>query len=127
MSEVDETRTKSDPPPALVESGERRSIKTDLLQFEAVATFARVDFWCFVELMFPVLYPGQELVYAGYLELIATLLMRVGQRKYRNVVINLPPRHMKSALAFDPLSSLAAWLRSDRQVYLHLLWRRSGA
>jgi hypothetical protein len=49
--------------------------------------------------MFPVLYPGQVLVYAGYLEVIATLLMRVGQGKYRNVVINLPPRHMKSALA----------------------------
>ena len=48
--------------------------------------------------MFPVLYPGQELVYAGYLEVIATLLMRVGQGRYRNVVINLPPRHMKSAL-----------------------------
>src|SRR5208283_4601048 len=30
---------------------------------------------------------------------IATVLMRVGQRKYRNVIINLPPRHMKSALA----------------------------
>ena len=97
MSEVDETRTKVDP--ALVEGGERRSIKTDLLQFEALPTFARVDFWCFVELMFDVLYPAQELVYGGYLELIATLLMRVGQRKYRNVVINLPPRHMKSALA----------------------------
>ena len=49
--------------------------------------------------MFPVLYPGQELVYAGYLEVIATLLMGVAKRKYRNVVINLPPRHMKSALA----------------------------
>ena len=81
------------------EGGGRCSIKIDLLQSEALATFARVDFWCFVELMFPVLYPGQELVYAGYLELIATLLMGVAKRKYRNVVINLPPRHMKSALA----------------------------
>jgi hypothetical protein len=81
------------------EGGGRRSIKIDLLQSEALATFARVDFWCFVELMFPILYPGQELVYAGYLELIATLLMGVAKRKYRNVVINLPPRHMKSALA----------------------------
>ena len=62
-------------------------------------TFARVDFWCFVELMFPVLYPGQKLVYAPYLEVIATLLMQVGKRRYRNVIINLPPRHMKSALA----------------------------
>jgi hypothetical protein len=91
MSEVDETLTKVDPPSASMDGGGRRSIKIDPLQFEALTTFARLDFWCFVELMFPVLYPGQEFVYAGYLELIATLLMRVGQRRYRNVVINLRP------------------------------------
>ena len=99
ISEVDETRPNVAPPPASTEGGGRRSIKPDLLQFEALATFARVDFWCFVELMFSVLYPGQKLVYADYLQVIATILMRVAQGKYRNVVINLPPRHMKSALA----------------------------
>ena len=99
MSEVGETLEETDPPSIATEGGGRRSIKIDLLQSAALITFARLDFWCFVELMFPVLYPGQELVYAGYLELIATLLMRVGERKFRNVVINLPPRHMKSALA----------------------------
>jgi phage terminase large subunit-like protein len=99
MSEVGETLAETDPPSIATDGGGRRSIKIDLLQSAALITFARLDFWCFVELMFPVLYPGQELVYAGYLELIATLLMRVGQRKFRNVVINLPPRHMKSALA----------------------------
>ena len=93
----DDARAKVDPPPALAGSGPK--VNADKLQFEALVTFARVDFWCFVELMFAVLYPGQKLVYAGYLELIATLLMRVGQRKFRNVIINLPPRHMKSALA----------------------------
>jgi hypothetical protein len=99
MSEVGGTLAETNPPSASREDGGRRSIKTDLLQSAALGTFARVDFWCFVELMFPVLYPGQELVFAGYLEVIATLLMGVGRRKYRNVVINLPPRHMKSALA----------------------------
>ena len=97
MSEVDETLTKADPFSASTEGGVRRS--TDVLQSEALTAFARRDLWCFVELMFPVLYPGQKLDYAGYLEVIATTLMRVGQGKYRNVVINLPPRHMKSALA----------------------------
>jgi phage terminase large subunit-like protein len=72
--------------------------RADRAEFEALATFARRDFWCFVELMFPILYPGQKLVYAGYLELIATLLMSVAERSCRNVIINLPPRHMKSAL-----------------------------
>ena len=75
----DDARAKVDPPPALAEGGGRRPIKADKLQSAALVTFARADFWCFVELMFPVLYPGQKLVYAGYLELIATLLMRVGQ------------------------------------------------
>ena len=77
--------------------------------------------------MFPILYPGQKLVYAGYLELIATLLMGVAKRKYRNVIINLPPRHMKSALASILYPGLAPGVRSDRQVHLHLLRRRSGA
>jgi hypothetical protein len=67
--------------------------------WEALVTLARADFWCFVELMFQVLYPGQKLIYAPYLELIATVLMRVDQGLRRNVIINLPPRHMKSALA----------------------------
>jgi predicted phage terminase large subunit-like protein len=99
MSGVDEARTKADSHSAASEGGGRVAVETDMRQFEALATFARVDFWCFVEWMFPVLYPEQKLVYAGYLELIATLLMRVGQGRYRNVIINLPPRHMKSALA----------------------------
>ncbi len=70
----DDARAKVDPPPALAGSGPK--VNADELQFEALATFVRADFWCFVELMFAVLYPGQKLVYAGYLELIATVLMR---------------------------------------------------
>ena len=66
----DYARAKVDPPPA--PAGGELAIKADKHQFEALATFARADFWCFVELMFDVLYPGQKLVYAGYLELIAT-------------------------------------------------------
>ena len=70
----------------------------DVAQREAFIAFARPDFWCFVELTLLVLYPGQKLVYAPYLELIASVLMRVDQGAKRNVIINLPPRHMKSAL-----------------------------
>ena len=42
--------------------------------------------------------PGQKLIFAPYLGYIATVLMRVEQGKYRRVIINLPPRHMKSIL-----------------------------
>jgi len=44
---------------------------------EALIMAARADFWCFVELMFPVLHPGQKLIFAPYLGYIATSLMRV--------------------------------------------------
>ena len=60
MSEVDETLAKVDPPSASTEGGGRRSIKLDLLQFEALTTFARLDFWCFVELMFPFSIQGRS-------------------------------------------------------------------
>lgn len=65
---------------------------------EAVFYAARYDFWCFVELMFPVLHPGKKLIFASYLELLATVLMSVEQGNLRRVLLNLPPRHMKSML-----------------------------
>ena len=67
-------------------------------EFQDFLVFARADFWCFVELMFPTLYPGQKLDYAPYLELIASVLMNVEDGGIGKLIINLPPRHMKSAL-----------------------------
>ena len=64
----------------------------------ALINAARMDFWVFVELMFDILHPGQALKYASYLELLASVLMRVEQGKYKRLVFNLPPRHMKSVL-----------------------------
>ncbi|MEC5291820.1 hypothetical protein VSX64_16190 [Aurantimonas sp. C2-6-R+9] len=65
---------------------------------DQLCLLARADFWCFVELTFGILHPGQKLVYAEYLGLMTLLMMRVQQGRYRRVVINLPPRHMKSLI-----------------------------
>lgn len=59
---------------------------------------ARRDFWCFIELAFPVLHPGKSLDHAAYLDVLSWLMMGVETGKYRRVIINLPPRHMKSLL-----------------------------
>lgn len=61
-----------------------------------LAAMARADLWCFIELMFPVLHPGQKLIYADYLGLMATVLMSAAEGKYKRLIFNLPPRHMKS-------------------------------
>ena len=68
------------------------------LKFESLLGFARADFWCFVDMMFDVLHPGKPLEFAPYLEYIASALMNVESGKYRRLLINLPPRHMKSIL-----------------------------
>ena len=65
---------------------------------EDLILLARADFWCFIELTFDVLHPGQKLVFAEYLELLASVLGRVEEGKRRRVLINLPPRHMKSVI-----------------------------
>ena len=59
---------------------------------------ARSDLWCFIELTFPVLHPGRRLIYADYFGLMATLLMAASEGKYRRLIFNLPPRHMKSLI-----------------------------
>lgn len=63
-----------------------------------LAQMARRDFWCFIQLMFGVLHPNQPLVYAPYLELLASLMMDVADGKRRRVIVNMPPRHMKSLI-----------------------------
>lgn len=68
------------------------------LQVPDLLDLARFDFWCFVELMFDVLHPGKKLIFAPYLELLATVLCRVEGGKYRRMLVNLPPRHMKSVI-----------------------------
>ncbi len=59
---------------------------------------ARNSFPAFAELAFPTLHPGRDYVHAPYLEVMGELLMRVEEGARRRVIINLPPRHMKSML-----------------------------
>jgi hypothetical protein len=59
---------------------------------------ARLDFSVFFELAFPVLHPGKKLIHAPYIDLIAAVLTRIAEGKYRRAVINLPPGYMKSMM-----------------------------
>ena len=93
------------------------------LTCDELFVLARADFWVFVELMFEVLHPGERLVFAPYLELIATLLMSVAEGRKRRVIINLPPRHMKSMLVSVLYVAWRLGLQSERQIHLHFLRR----
>jgi len=67
-------------------------------KLEALIQLARRDLMCFVDLVFDVLHSGDQLIYADYLGLLASLLMGVEQGQYQRVIINMPPRHMKSMM-----------------------------
>ena len=59
----------------------------------------RQDFAIFVGRCFPELNPQAELAPNWHLEVIAAKLMEVRRGRIRRLIINLPPRHLKSLMA----------------------------
>jgi predicted phage terminase large subunit-like protein len=62
-------------------------------------TVLRRDFITFADCCFSELNPQAELAMNGHLEVIAANLTAVRQGKIRRLIINLPPRHLKSLMA----------------------------
>ena len=65
-------------------------------EYEAVL---RQDFTTFVTRCFDELNPQAELAMGWHIEVIAAALTAVQQGKIRRLIINLPPRHLKSLMA----------------------------
>jgi predicted phage terminase large subunit-like protein len=59
----------------------------------------RQDFATFARVMFNEVTPGVNLIWAPYLDLLASRLEDVVHGRRRNLIITLPPRHLKSYLA----------------------------
>lgn len=77
--------------------------KNELIQREATKELARRLFYDYCQLRFPKLYPEDR----GYLATLCnTLQSFIEQNQKRFLVINLPPRHMKSLTA----TNLVEWL-----------------
>ncbi|MFG1266198.1 phage terminase large subunit family protein [Xanthobacter aminoxidans] len=60
---------------------------------------ARLDFYSFFQLMFPIIHGNSRFDEAPYLEMISAILQSLSQSPGRNQIINLPPRHLKSFIA----------------------------
>jgi predicted phage terminase large subunit-like protein len=54
------------------------------------------DLSSFLPFAFDVLEPGKPLIKAPYLELLCAALMLVNARAIRRLIVNMPPRHLKS-------------------------------
>jgi len=67
----------------------------------------KLDLYSFVQRSFGVLEPGNLFIRAAYLELLCAALMQVGARAVKRLIINTPPRHLKS---FVTSVVFPAWL-----------------
>lgn len=56
------------------------------------------DFGLFAQAMLSVVKPGVQIIWAPYLDLMAAKLQEVAEGKIRNLIITVPPRHLKSYL-----------------------------
>ena len=59
---------------------------------------ARIDFFVFAVLLFPVLHGGKQMTPAQYVDVIAHALMHSTLGGSKRIIFNLPPGHMKSLL-----------------------------
>ena len=70
-------------------------------------TALRVDFYSFMLRCFAELNPGAAFLPSWHIELMAAKLQAVRDRQVRRLIINIPPRHLKSLAASI---ALPAWL-----------------
>src|SRR5438270_5049854 len=68
-------------------------------EYEAIL---RLDLGCFAQLCFCELNPQAVFLTNWHIEIIAAKLAAVREGKIRRLIINLPPRHLKSLLASIP-------------------------
>ena len=61
-----------------------------------VAAILKEDLTSFIEASFYELNPGQKLLVGPHIEVIATKLEQVRAGKVKRLIVNLPPRHLKS-------------------------------
>lgn len=76
----------------------KKSKACEELSPDDLIVLAKKDFLVFVELMFPILHPGIELVHAPYIELIVECLMVLPDLEKPRLIFNLPPGYMKSTI-----------------------------
>lgn len=68
----------------------------------------RADFCAFVARCLAQIYPRTELAMNGHIEVMASKLAAVHDGEIRRLIINVPPRHLKSligSVAFQPGAS----------------------
>ena len=76
----------------------------------------RQDFRAFVQKVFVTLTPGQQFIRSWHLEAIAYQLERIRKGETRRLIINMPPRSLKSIMASVAFPAYALGLDPTRRI-----------
>lgn len=76
-----------------------------VLPADALIVLARNDFAVFARIVFGILRPNEKLLWAPYLDLISAYLTKIVWGDLRNLMILMPPRHLKTILVSVALSA----------------------
>src|SRR5277367_3449127 len=68
-------------------------------ELELLRAILRQDFYSFVKKAFETLSPGQQFVPSWYIKAIAYQLERIRRGEIKRLIINMPPRSLKSMAA----------------------------
>jgi predicted phage terminase large subunit-like protein len=79
----------------------------DFTERKLLGIACKKDLETFLRLVFSLLEPGNKFIAARYLELLCAALMQVDARAVQRLVVNMPPRHLKS---FVTSVVFPAWL-----------------
>ena len=85
----------------------------------------RNDFRVFVEKVFMTLTPGQTYIRSWHLEAIAYQLERVRRGEIKRLIINMPPRSLKSIMASVAFPAFILGLDPIASHHLRQLFRRA--
>ncbi len=85
---------------------------------DAIAQLYRTNVEAFVNFAFRELYPGRKLIWRWYLDIIADRVDAVLKGKTKRLVINAPPRTLKTLIATLSLIALHVGRHPNKQVLL---------
>lgn len=76
----------------------------------------QADFTAFVKTSWPILEPGNKLVWSWHYDLIAEYLLLAAEKKCTRLIINIPPRTLKSIL-ITIMFPVWVWTRTPNQSF----------
>jgi predicted phage terminase large subunit-like protein len=95
----------------------------NIIQIES--TICKKSFYEFIKRSFSIAYPGETYQDNWHIKVIADYLESMVENKFNNLIINIPPRHMKSAIV-NVFFSVWRWINDPSDKFIFTSYAFNG-